>query len=204
MFWHRATKNTIDTTVRDLGDFFLELLKVVVLSLAIILPIRYYVVQPFYVKGASMEPTFLDNEYLLIDEITYQFSSPSRGQVVVFRYPRDPSQFFIKRVVGLPGETVHIEDGTVSVTNKTGQTEALAESYLAAFQVTTGTYDITVPESHYFLLGDNRTASLDSRFFGPVSEKYIIGRVWLRAWPFSRWTLFPNSIAISTMRNLQL
>ena len=83
--------------------FVWETIKVVVISLAIILPIRYYLVQPFFVKGASMEPNFEDGDYLLIDEITYRFSEPLRGDVIVFRYPEDRSQFFIKRIVGLPG-----------------------------------------------------------------------------------------------------
>src|SRR3989344_8898539 len=92
----------------ELLAFVWETIKVVVISLAIILPIRYYLVQPFFVKGASMEPSFEDGDYLLINEISYRFSAPERGDVIVFRYPKDRSQFFIKRIVGLPGETVEI------------------------------------------------------------------------------------------------
>src|SRR3989344_3441681 len=98
--------NSMKNTLAEAGVFLLELVKVVVLSLAIIIPIRYYVVQPFYVSGQSMEPTFLNHEYLLIDELTYRFNSPQRGDVIVFHYPRDPSKYFIKRLIGLPGETV--------------------------------------------------------------------------------------------------
>src|SRR3989344_3983939 len=101
-----SSKRTWNHLLLDLGEFVVELVKVVLISLVIILPIRYYVVQPFYVKGASMEPTFFDHEYLLIDEISYIFQKSERGTVVVFRYPRDPRQYFIKRVIGLPGETV--------------------------------------------------------------------------------------------------
>src|SRR3989338_4671042 len=115
----------------DLGEFIVELVKVVLISLVIILPVRYYLVQPFYVKGASMEPTFLDHEYLLIDEISYRFEKPERGAVVVFRYPRDPRQFFIKRIIGLPGETVHIKDGKISIAAPNSSEEmALNEPYL--------------------------------------------------------------------------
>ena len=87
-----------------------EVVKVALVSLAIILPIRYFLVQPFYVKGASMEPNFYDHDYLLIDEISFRFRAPDRGEVVVFRYPRDPSNYFIKRVVALPNERVAIID----------------------------------------------------------------------------------------------
>ncbi|HLD69247.1 MAG TPA: signal peptidase I, partial [Candidatus Omnitrophota bacterium] len=87
----------------SLKSFIWETVKVVVISLAIIIPVRYFLIQPFYVKGASMEPNFYDQEYLIIDEISYRFREPQRGEIVVFRYPRDPASFFIKRIIGLPG-----------------------------------------------------------------------------------------------------
>jgi len=180
-------------TLKELGEFVAELLKVVVISLVIILPIRYYVVQPFYVKGASMEPTFLNNEYLLIDELSYHFSKPERGSVIVFRYPKDPSQFFIKRIIGLPGDTVKVKDAQVTIVNdKYPEGLVLSESYINKIFIGSNDYQIDVPDNHYFLMGDNRGASLDSRVFGPVSDNLIIGRVWVRAWPFDRWTLFSN------------
>src|SRR3990167_6829816 len=98
----------------ELLAFIWETTKVVVISLAIILPIRYYLVQPFFVKGASMEPNFEDGDYLLVDELSYRFSVPKRGDVVIFRYPQDPSQFFIKRIIGLPDETIEIKNNTVT------------------------------------------------------------------------------------------
>src|SRR3989338_386795 len=178
----------------DLGEFIVELVKVVLISLVIILPVRYYLVQPFYVKGASMEPTFLDHEYLLIDEISYRFEKPKRGEVVVFRYPRDPRQFFIKRIIGLPGETVHIKNGYITITRSgSSEEQVINESYLGSEIVTNGELSVTVPAGYYFLMGDNRNASLDSRNFGPVAERYIVGRVWLRAWPFDRWMTFGYS-----------
>ena len=195
-----SSKRTWNHLLLDLGEFVVELVKVVLISLVIILPIRYYVVQPFYVKGASMEPTFFDHEYLLIDEISYIFQKFERGTVVVFRYPRDPRQYFIKRVIGLPGETVHIRDGQVSI-SRPGSTEEniLDEPYLDGAITTVGEVDTVVPSGSYFLMGDNRGASLDSRIFGAVPERYIIGRVWLRAWPLDRLTAFKYSdgLAIS-------
>src|SRR3989344_2413481 len=98
--------------------FIWETIKVVVISLAIILPIRYYLVQPFFVKGASMEPNFEDGDYLLVDELSYRFYAPERGDVVIFRYPLDQSQFFIKRIIGLPSETIEIKNNTVTIYNK--------------------------------------------------------------------------------------
>src|SRR6056297_675071 len=97
--------------------FTLDLIKIVVISLAIIIPIRYFLIQPFYVQGSSMEPTFHNKEYLIINEISYRFSDPQRGDVVIFKYPRDPKEYFIKRIVGLPGEKIKFEDGKVYVYN---------------------------------------------------------------------------------------
>src|SRR5665811_413934 len=92
-----------------------ETVKVVAISLAIIIPVRYFLIQPFYVKGASMESSFHDHEYLIIDEISYRFRAIERGEVIVFRYPLNPQEYFIKRVIGLPGEGVQIKDGQVIV-----------------------------------------------------------------------------------------
>lgn len=177
--------------LRAVGGFFIELIEIVVISLAIILPIRYFLIQPFYVKGASMEPTFDDHEYLIIDEISYRFRRPERGEVVVFRYPLDPRQYFIKRIVGLPGEKVVVGGSRVKVysaSNPDGL--ALDEAYLGPGVVTLGERELTLGEDEYFVLGDNRTSSLDSRTFGPLPKKFITGRVWIRGWPPDRITVF--------------
>lgn len=195
-----SASRTIRQIFLDLGEFLLELAKAVLLSLIIILPIRYYLVQPFYVKGASMEPTFLDREYLLIDEISYRFTAPARGDVVVFRYPREPREYFIKRLIGLPGETVRIASGRASIINaQHPQGILLDESYLDPSVQTTPDATVVVPLGSYFVFGDNRTASLDSRAFGPVPAANLTGRVWLRAWPFSRWTIFNRLPALAAL-----
>lgn len=175
------------------GGFF-ELVKVTVLALAIVVPIRYFLIQPFYVKGASMEPNFHDNEYLIINEITYRFADPERGNVVVFKYPRDPEQYFIKRVIGLPGESVKIDNGLVYLkTVGSADYQLLDEGgYLDAYVKTYPNLEVTVGEGEYFVMGDNRSASLDSRIFGAVSRDFIVGKTWLRAWPLNKLKNFED------------
>jgi len=106
-----------ENTVKRLTEYTLEIIKVILISLAIIVPVRYFLIQPFYVKGASMEPNFFDHEYLIINEISYRFNAPERGDIVVFKYPRDPSQYFIKRIIGLPNEALEIKDGKIIIFN---------------------------------------------------------------------------------------
>ena len=172
--------------------FIWETFKIVVISLAIIIPVRYYLVQPFFVRGASMTPNFDNGQYLVIDEISYRFEGPERGEVVVFKYPLDPSQYYIKRIIGLPGETIEIKDGQVIIYNQDfPQGMALDESsYLAAGTITWGETKVELAQDEYFVLGDNRQASSDSRQWGGLAEKNIIGRVWLRAWPFDQIEVF--------------
>lgn len=171
--------------------YFLEIVHIVVVSLAIVIPIRYFLVQPFYVKGASMEPNFYDNEYLIIDEISYRVREPRRGDIVVFKYPNDPSQYFIKRIIGMPGETVEVKDGRVRI-YKNGSVVGyyLNESQYLSDVQTVADKKFNIGEREYFVLGDNRPASLDSRVFGPIQEKTIIGRVWLRGWPIVKFRTF--------------
>lgn len=180
---------------RAVGSFLWEVVKVALISLAIILPIRYLLVQPFYVKGASMEPSFYDHDYLLIDEISYRFREPGRGEVVVFRYPKDPRQFFIKRVVGLPGERVVIQDNKVWVGSPDGELKPIDEPYLGVTH-TRGQYELTLGANEYYVMGDNREASLDSRSFGGLQRGAMVGRIWIRGWPFERWTVYPSGAAI--------
>lgn len=132
-----------------------------------------------------MEPNFHSGDYLIIDELSYQFRAPERGEVIVFKYPNDPSQRYIKRIVGLPGETIKIESGKVFI-YQDGEILFLDElDYLSQAVYTLGDVQITLSKEEYFVLGDNRPLSADSRRWGPLSEEDIIGRVFLRAWPFT-------------------
>ena len=185
--------NSQETNILEkMGRFVWEIVKVVVVSLAIVIPIRYFLIQPFFVKGASMEPNFEDGEYLIIDEISYNLGKPRRGEVVVFRYPRDPSQYYIKRIVGLPEERVVVSGGRVMIYNwRYPQGFVLDEKkYLYSLRSTPGEVNIVLGNDEYFVLGDNRPGSSDSRIFGAVPAKNIIGRAWVRAWPFNRMTKF--------------
>jgi len=162
----------------------------VVIASVIVIPIRYFLFQPFFVKGQSMDPSFENGDYLIIDEITYRFRQPTRGEVVVFKYPQNLSQRFIKRIIGLPGETVEIKDGRVMIYSE-GIKQILDESdYLSADLWTAGELKVNLGPNEYFVLGDNRDFSLDSRRFGLLDRAYIIGRVIIRAWPFAALTKF--------------
>lgn len=138
-----------------------------------------------------MEPNFYDHEYLIIDEVSYRFNEPKRGDIVVFKYPKDPKQYFIKRVIGLPGEKIKIEDNRIFV-NGTKIDETYLPETIETVLPLRGYGDITLASDEYFLLGDNRTQSLDSRIFGPVKREFLIGRTWIRGWPFNRVTVFEN------------
>jgi signal peptidase I len=175
-------------------EFVGELLHVVIISLAIIIPIRYFLIQPFYVKGASMEPSFYDHEYLIIDEISYRFNEPRRGDIVVFRYPSDPRQYFIKRIIGLPGEIVKVSGGKVALSSEAdAEGSVLDETAYLGTTFTSGEKETKLGAGEYFLMGDNRGASLDSRVFGGVPRSFIVGRVWFRGWPPEKIKVFKTS-----------
>ena len=158
-----------------------EVLEVVLISVVTVFIIRNFLAQPFLVSGASMEPNFSHGNYLIIDEVTYRFREPERGEVIVFRYPKDRSVYFIKRIIGLPGERVVVKNSAVNV-YQNGE-KVLTESG------TSGSTEITLGENKYFVLGDNRYNSFDSRNWGPVEKKDIIGIARLRVLPLNEFEL---------------
>lgn len=168
-----------------------EFIKIIAVSLAIVIPIRIFIVQPFVVRGASMEPNFLQGEYLVINELFYYFKMPARGDVIVFRYPQNKSQFFIKRIIGLPGETVEVKGGNVFVAEDGLTPRALNEPYLADNVVTVPDTKVVLSGTEYFVLGDNRPQSSDSRIWGVLNRELIIGKAWLRLWPVAHAEVLP-------------
>lgn len=188
------TKTTADTqpehahgTKESIKDFFL----IAIVSLIIVFLVRAYIAQPFVVSGASMEPTFHTGEYLIVDQITYKFEKPQRGDVVIFRYPVLPSKFFIKRIVGLPGETIKIEGFNVYIKGPSEETfTQLEESYIEFKQ--DSYLETELDDGQYFVMGDNRVASLDSRIWGPLEESYIIGKALIRLFPVDKIDLQPG------------
>ncbi len=182
--------------MKKIFDFFWELIKITIIALIIVFPIRYFIFQPFLVWGESMEPSFETGDYLIVDEISYRFREPKRGEVIVFNNPYNPSQRFIKRIIGLPGEKVKLKEGKIIISNKKGEFVLDESSYLpVSIKTTPKMFDeITLRENEYFVLGDNREVSVDSRNFGPLPRKNIIGRVIIRAWPFNKLSIFENGL----------
>ncbi len=169
-----------------------DLVKFAIIALAIVVPIRMWVAQPFVVSGDSMFPTFHDGQYLIIDEISYILGTPRRGDVIVFHYPADQSRYFIKRIIGLPNERVEIKDGVVTIyndQNKNGFT--LNEPYIDEKFSDTKSY--TLGAGQYFVMGDNRNRSSDSRSWGLLPRNLIVGRVYLRLLPTNTVAYLPGA-----------
>jgi signal peptidase I len=204
-----GNKNTkLENQIQGTGSFILEIIKIVAMAFIIIVPIRVFLFQPFFVQGASMEPNFEDKQYLIVNELGYKktvvdlggpnfldvepFKKIERQKAVVFRYPLDPSKFFIKRVIGLPGEKVEIKGGKVVIYNQDHPDgfDLDERQYLSQEVRTSGDMSVKLKDNEYFVMGDNRMFSSDSRSWGPVPEGDIIGKVLLRAWPLNRLSIY--------------
>ena len=191
----------------SIGGLFMEMVRVFLLAVVIIIPVRVFLFQPFFVQGSSMEPNFEDGEYLIISEFGYKqtdvgladlyftvnpFKDIARQDIAVFHSPQKNEQFFIKRIIGLPGEAVEIRQGKVIVYNKEHSDGFILDesAYLGKDVLTRDTPRIEVAADEYFVMGDNRMFSYDSRAFGPIKKNKIVGRVLLRAWPTGRFLLY--------------
>ena len=185
-------KNENRSFFSEIKDFSLETIKIVVISLIVIVAIRTYVMQPFFVSGKSMEPNFHDGDYLIVDEISYRLDEPKRGDVIIFRYPKNTKEFFIKRIIGLPGERVEIEDSRITIYNNENQEGIMLDEdiYIPLDTKTTGSYNTILKNNEYYVLGDNRNASADSRIWGVLEEHFIVGKAWVRAWPVGDFSVF--------------
>lgn len=174
---------------QDNKEEVVDFVKTIIIAASVMLFVRFFIVQPFVVKGSSMEPNFYEKDYLIVDEISYRFNTPKRGDIVVFKYQEgSKKEYLIKRIVGLPGESVIIKDGKVYVKNSNGQL-LLEEPYLPIDRETRGELTEEIKEGNFFVLGDNRSVSLDSRYFGQISESKIVGKVLLRGFPFNKFGL---------------
>lgn len=172
--------------INKLSSFFMDVIEVVVFAIAIFLFVYLLVLQPHKIRGSSMEPNFPNGEYLLTDKLSYRFGEPSRGDVVVFEPPGSGGDEFIKRIIGLPGERIKLEGGVIHIND-----QPLIEDYLPNTQSTPpGPFlsegnEVTVPPNSFLVLGDNRSASSDSRVWGFVNKSKITGRAWVVYWPLT-------------------
>ena len=194
----------IETQVKTKMQAFWELVRFALIALVIVIPIRVFVAEPFIVSGTSMVPTFKSGDYLIVDKISYELGSPHRGDVVVFRYPKNPSQFFIKRIIGLPGETVDVKSDTnqVTITNKENPNGfPLDESFVQNLGGIDG--HIVLGNNEYYVMGDNRIASSDSRYWGPVDKSLLIGKPFFRLLNVTDFDIGTIGIWPGSVKNLK-
>ena len=171
---------------------FWEIVRFVAIALVIVIPIRVFVAEPFIVSGSSMVPTFENGDYLIVDKVSYELGSPKRDDVVVFRYPNDTTKFFIKRVIGLPGETVDIKGNAVTIINAEHPTGFTLDEPFVKNPANNDTHYV-LGSDQYFVMGDNRIASSDSRYWGPVKKSLFTGKVFLRLIPINKIDVSPGS-----------
>ncbi len=192
-FSSSPTTTDTDTTKTPPRSSIGEVIRFAVMVLIIVIPLRIFIAKPFIVNGASMDPTFATGQYLIIDQVSYYFQEPARGDVIVFRYPLDTKKYFIKRIIGLPGETIALKNGKVFVKNrKNPDGMLLDEPYLTAHSFDTSE-EVLLSPGEYFVMGDNRPASSDSRIWGPLEKGYITGRPLVRLTPLSQASFWPGA-----------
>jgi len=182
----------IEAKGQKIGSSLLDTIKFIVLALIIVTPIRMFIAQPFIVSGSSMDPTFATGQYLIVDELSYHLGDPKRGDVIILRYPNDTKKFFIKRVIGLPHETVEIQNGAVTIKNmEHPEGFAMSEPYIKYTKNDTMTK--MLGEGEYFVMGDNRAASSDSRYWGVVPRDLVVGRALVRLLPIASAAVLPGN-----------
>ncbi len=177
-----------------------EWIQVIVIALIISLPIRYFIAEPFIVNGASMDPTFATGQFLIVDRLSYRFENPARGDVIVFEYPNNPKIYYIKRIIGLPGETIAMKDGEITITNKDDAAFTAAhpngftlnEPYIDAIHKAHDTLTTTLNKDNYFVMGDNRLQSSDSRVWGDLNRDLIVGKPFIRLLPIPSISIWPG------------
>ena len=186
----------ISQVVPPKKSFLQDLKEIVIFAitiLVILIPIRLFIAQPFVVVGSSMDPTFSTGQYLIVDELSYRFEAPERGQVIIFKYPKDTTKYFIKRIIGLPGEKISINNGAVTIKNASNPNGIVLNEPYIKFPANTTMAEETLSDTEYFVMGDNRAVSLDSRSWGPLPRDLITGRAFLRLFPVPNIGILPGN-----------
>lgn len=185
---------TVTKIAKTILRFIIDIVEAFITALAIFIFVYLFLFQPHQVRGNSMLPNFHDKEYLLTNKAVYYFKQPQRGDVIIFESPQNKNFDYIKRIIGLPGETVSLENGKININSQAlDETPYLPENGATPGGSFLGTGDqITVPQNQYFVIGDNRTNSSDSRDWGPIPKENIVGRAWLRYWPPQKFGFLPT------------
>lgn len=179
--------------VKSSKSSFLEFIRYAFIAILIVIPFRIFIAQPYVVSGSSMDPTFKNSDYLIVDQISKRFEEPKRESVIIIKYPKDPSKFFIKRLIAFPNEKVEINNGIVTVFSDTNPEGIEIKDSYVVFKKDEN-FSIQLKDDEYFVMGDNRAGSSDSRVWGAVPKKYIIGRPIIRLLPINKIDLWPGII----------
>ncbi|OGI97124.1 signal peptidase I [Candidatus Nomurabacteria bacterium RIFCSPLOWO2_01_FULL_43_15] len=180
------------TREKTTAQSFWELVRFALIALVIVIPIRLFIAEPFVVSGNSMVPTFENGDYLIVDKISYELGNIKRNDVAVFRYPNDPTKFFVKRIIGLPNETVDIKGSEVTITNRESEESFTLDQPFVKNFANNNTH-LELKDDEYFVMGDNRSASSDSRYWGAVKRNFLQGKAFLRLLPVNQIDFWPGS-----------
>jgi signal peptidase I len=184
-------ENNLENKTQNKWASVWEIVKFAFIALIIVIPIRTFIAQPFVVSGASMFPTFNNGDYLIVDELSYRLNDPKRYDVIIFKYPKDTSKFFVKRVIGLPNETVEIHKNEIIIKNENNpEGFILDQSFIE--NNTQENISFELSEDEYFVMGDNRIASSDSRYWGAVKRELVVGRALIRLLPINKASILPG------------
>lgn len=183
---NKSKKSKIFSVIREIVIFAL-------IAFGIVLPFRMYIAEPYLVDGRSMDPTFATGDYLIVNKFSYRSNQPERESVLVMKFPNNPKKSFIKRIIGLPGEKVLVKDNTVKIINaENPEGFMLDQSYITHQSV--GTFEVTLAGDEYFVMGDNRLESYDSRSWGPLKKEFILGKPVMRLFPLNKIGLMPGEL----------